>query len=316
LWITDAYFAGIPSYVQALRAAAHDGVDVRLLIPGATDIPLLRPLSQAGFRPLLEAGVRLFEWKGSMLHAKTAVADGRLARVGSSNLNISSWMANLELDAVVEDAGFAEEMERAYLADLENATEIVLPRSRRRGAPRERPGHRGRPAARPSGASAGRAAAGALRIGNTVGAASVDRRGLAPHGATVPAPAGPALPRRRAPRAARAPGPACRAAQRRQRGPRRRGRTADRQHRRRRDRRPARPRLDRGQDPRPCRPRVAPARRHCPAGPARGRDRARHRARLVRRGAARQGRGAPARAEHRTPGHAARAAPASGREPR
>jgi len=178
LWITDAYFAGIPSYVQALRAAAHDGVDVRLLIPGATDIPLLRPLSQAGFRPLLEAGVRVFEWKGSMLHAKTAVADGRLARVGSSNLNISSWMANLELDAAVEDAGFAEEMEHAYLADLENATEIVLPRSRRRGAPRERPGHRGRPAARLSGASAGRAAAGALRIGNTVGAAIVDRRVL------------------------------------------------------------------------------------------------------------------------------------------
>src|SRR5690606_30062134 len=91
LWLTDAYFAGIPSYVQALRAAAQDGVDVRLLVPGATDVPLLRQLSQAGYRPLLEAGVRVFEWKGSMLHAKTAVADGRLARVGSSNLNISSW---------------------------------------------------------------------------------------------------------------------------------------------------------------------------------------------------------------------------------
>src|SRR5690606_32296844 len=90
-WLADAYFAGIPSYVQALGAAAQDGVDVRLLVPGATDVPLLRPLSLAGFRPLLEAGVRVFEWKGSMLHAKTAVADGRLARVGSSNLNISSW---------------------------------------------------------------------------------------------------------------------------------------------------------------------------------------------------------------------------------
>ncbi len=69
----DAYFAGIPPYIQALRAAAMDGVDVRLLVPGASDISILRPLSQAGYRPLLEAGVRVFEWKGSMLHAK----DGR-----------------------------------------------------------------------------------------------------------------------------------------------------------------------------------------------------------------------------------------------
>ncbi|HEV2700947.1 MAG TPA: phospholipase D-like domain-containing protein, partial [Steroidobacteraceae bacterium] len=112
LWITDAYFAGIPPYIQALRAAAMDGVDVRLLVPGASDISVLRPLSQAGYRPLLEAGVRVFEWKGSMLHAKTAVADGRWARVGSSNLNIASWVGNYELDALIEDEDFAAQMER------------------------------------------------------------------------------------------------------------------------------------------------------------------------------------------------------------
>lgn len=195
LWLTDAYFAGIPSYVQALRAAAQDGVDVRLLVPGATDVPLLRQLSQAGYRPLLEAGVRVFEWKGSMLHAKTAVADGRLARVGSSNLNISSWMANLELDAVVEDAGFAAEMERMYLEDLENATEIVLPRARplRRLESGERPAYRSHPTALLSGASAGRAAAGALRLGNTVGAAIIDRRVLGPAEARILGLAGLAL---------------------------------------------------------------------------------------------------------------------------
>ncbi len=136
LWLTDAYFAGVAPYVQALRAAARDGVDVRLLVPGASDIPVLRPLSQAGFRPLLEAGIRVFEWKGPMLHAKTAVADGRWARVGSSNLNIASWIGNYELDAVVENEAFAGEMEEMYLADLQNATEIVLePRRRRRSAP-------------------------------------------------------------------------------------------------------------------------------------------------------------------------------------
>jgi cardiolipin synthase len=141
LWLTDAYFAGVAPYVQALRAAASDGVDVRLLVPGSSDIPVLRPLSQAGFRPLLEAGIRVFEWKGPMLHAKTAVADGRWARVGSSNLNIASWIGNYELDCVVENEAFAAEMEDLYLEDLENATEIVLEPRRRRQSDRE-PGAR------------------------------------------------------------------------------------------------------------------------------------------------------------------------------
>lgn len=107
LWLTDAYYAGTTSYVQALRAAAMDDIDVRLLLPSASDIALLRPVSRAGYRPLLEAGVRIFEWNGSMLHAKTAVADGRWARVGSTNLNIASWFGNCEMDAVVEDERFA-----------------------------------------------------------------------------------------------------------------------------------------------------------------------------------------------------------------
>ncbi|MEJ1960574.1 MAG: phospholipase D-like domain-containing protein [Gammaproteobacteria bacterium] len=178
LWLTDAYFAGIAPYVQALRAAAADGVDVRLLVPGSSDIPVLKPLSQAGFRPLLEAGIRVFEWKGSMLHAKTAVADGRWARVGSSNLNVASWIGNYELDAVVENEDFAAEMEDMYLADLENATEIVLEPRRRRVA--DRAALRGTIGGviKPRG-SASRAAAGALRIGRTVSAALSEQRVLA-----------------------------------------------------------------------------------------------------------------------------------------
>lgn len=189
LWLTDAYFAGVPPYVQALRSAARDAVDVRLLVPGATDIPIVRRLSESGYRPLLEAGVRVFEWKGSMLHAKTAVADGRWARVGSSNLNVASWIGNYELDVVVEDEPFAAAMEKMYLADLECATEIILrPRRRkhgaapdsesppatRAGAPQSAIGMSGR------GGSAGRAAAGALRLGRTVGAALSDQRVLEP----------------------------------------------------------------------------------------------------------------------------------------
>lgn len=178
LWLTDAYFVGIAPYVQALCAAAQDGVDVRLLVPGGSDIPILRPISTAGYRPLLEAGVRVFEWNGSMLHAKTAVADGKWARVGSTNLNIASWTGNYELDVSVEDEGFAQEMEEMYLRDLDHATEIVL-RERNRVRKVSTP-PQAEPRSLRRGASAGRAAASALRITNTVGAAITNKRVLGP----------------------------------------------------------------------------------------------------------------------------------------
>jgi cardiolipin synthase len=130
LFLADAYFFATAPYVEALRAAARDGVDVRLLVPGASDLWLVSTVSRAGYRPLLEAGVRVFEWNGPMMHAKTSVADGRWARVGSSNLNVASWLGNYELDVAIEDEGIAGEMRRQYLADLERATEVVL---RRRG---------------------------------------------------------------------------------------------------------------------------------------------------------------------------------------
>ena len=178
LWLTDAYYAGTTLYVQALRAAAKDGVDVRLLVPSASDIPVLKPLSRSGYRPLLDSGVRLFEWNGTMLHAKTAVADGKWARVGSTNLNLASWYGNLELDVVVEDVRFAGEMEGTYLRDLENSTEIVLDARRKVRAPKHP--MKLRPAMTSGGGTGGRAAAGAIRIGNAVGAAFTNRRVLEP----------------------------------------------------------------------------------------------------------------------------------------
>lgn len=187
LWLTDAYYAGMTSYVQALRSAAKDGVDVRLLVPNATDIPLLKPLSRAGYRALLEAGVRVFEWNGAMLHAKTAVADGRWARVGSTNLNIASWFGNCEMDVVVEDEPFAQSMEAMFTEDLENATEIVLDCRRRVRAPNQ-PRHQ-RPVLR-GGGSSGRAVAGAVRLANVVGAAFTNRRVIEPVEARITVAAG------------------------------------------------------------------------------------------------------------------------------
>jgi len=184
LWLTDAYFVGTSAYTQALRAAAADGVDVRLLVPGASDIPALSPLSRAGYRPLLEAGIRVFEWNGTMLHAKTAVADGMWARVGSTNLNLASWMSNYELDVAIEDVTFAQAMATQYEADIGHATEILLTtqnrvrRTEARAAVAKEAGEQVAKRA-PSG-SAGRAAAGAVSVGSALGAALTNRRTLGP----------------------------------------------------------------------------------------------------------------------------------------
>ena len=189
LWITDAYFVGTSPYMQALIAAANDGVDVRLLMPGGgSDLPIVQNMTRAGYRQLLEAGIRIFEWNGTMIHAKTAVADSKWARVGSSNLNIQSWLGNWELDVAIEDEGFARLMEDMFLHDLENATEIVLNEhamARPRpvaSAPGTAPGTaRGRRVWAPhrrTGGTRRAAAAGAIRIGRTFGAALTARRAL------------------------------------------------------------------------------------------------------------------------------------------
>ncbi len=126
LWLSDAYFAGTDAYIETLRSAASAGVDVRLLVPSANDIFVMSAVSRSGYRSLLESGVRVWEWNGSMMHAKTAVIDGFWSRVGSTNLNISSWVGNAEIDVVIEDSEFGKEMQQMYLEDLANSTEIVL----------------------------------------------------------------------------------------------------------------------------------------------------------------------------------------------
>jgi phosphatidylserine/phosphatidylglycerophosphate/cardiolipin synthase-like enzyme len=131
LWITDAYFLGHGPYVEALCRAAHDGVDVRLLLPQGSDVGWTVPASRTLYRTLLENGVRIFEWNGLMIHAKTAAADSRWARIGSTNLNLSSWLGNWELDVAIENDEVARTLEQQYELDLAESTEIVL--GRRRG---------------------------------------------------------------------------------------------------------------------------------------------------------------------------------------
>lgn len=126
MWLADAYFMATSTYMEALRAAARDGVDVRLLVPHNSDVQWLGNFSRTLYRRLLSAGVRIFEWNGPMMHAKTSVTDGYLVRVGSTNLNVTSWIGNWELDVVIDDPEIGAEMEAMYEEDLRNATEIVV----------------------------------------------------------------------------------------------------------------------------------------------------------------------------------------------
>jgi cardiolipin synthase len=125
LWITDAYLVAPPRLFQALRDSARDGVDVRLLMPGSSDLPLIRNLSRIGYRELLRSGVRIYEWDGPMLHAKSIVCDDRWVRIGSSNLNPSSLLGNYELDVLIEDAALAEAMEAQFRRDMARSREVA-----------------------------------------------------------------------------------------------------------------------------------------------------------------------------------------------
>jgi cardiolipin synthase len=126
LWITDAYLLAPAPLFAALVAAARDGVDVRVLVPGRTDVPAVRAFTRVGYRELLSAGVRIWEWRGPMLHAKTVIADDRWVKVGSSNLNVPSLVANYELDVLLDDDALAAEAAAQFRRDLARAAEITL----------------------------------------------------------------------------------------------------------------------------------------------------------------------------------------------
>jgi cardiolipin synthase A/B len=132
VYITNAYFVPDPQLVKALRDAAVRGVDVRLILPSQSDS---QPAYQAGrshYAELLEAGVKIYERRGSTLHVKTAIVDGVWSSVGSSNLDWRSALDNDEINAVILGREFAAQMQAAYLKDIQASDPIELPAWERR----------------------------------------------------------------------------------------------------------------------------------------------------------------------------------------
>jgi cardiolipin synthase len=124
IWIASAYFMPSPSEIEALSGAARDGVDVRVLVPSRYDHFWLRGLMTRSYQRLLRNGVRIWEWRGEMMHAKTSVVDGRWVRVGSTDFNPLSVSVNYELDAVIEDSTLGAAGEAMFLEDLQQSKEL------------------------------------------------------------------------------------------------------------------------------------------------------------------------------------------------
>jgi cardiolipin synthase A/B len=122
--ITNPYFVPDEKMIGTLVAAAQRGVKVVLLIPGATDHNLVRQASHSEFGRLLKSGVRLYEYRPALLHAKTMVVDGIWATVGSTNLDHRSFSLNEELNVAIYDTETAQRLERVFEEDLGNSRPI------------------------------------------------------------------------------------------------------------------------------------------------------------------------------------------------
>jgi cardiolipin synthase len=125
LWITNAYFAPRHRAVWILGEAVRRGVDVRLLLPGLSDVPLVRHAGHGYYAALLESGVRIFEYRAAVLHAKSVTADDFLSVAGSTNLDFRSFHFNAECNLVMLDAGTARAFSEAFEADLTQSVEIT-----------------------------------------------------------------------------------------------------------------------------------------------------------------------------------------------
>jgi cardiolipin synthase len=124
VWLAIGYFVPDPDTLQILEEAARRGVDVRLMLPGFSDFWAPIAAARSNYQPLLDAGVKIYEWRQALMHAKTAVIDSQWSSVGSTNLDWRSFVHNYEDDLLVFDPGFAGEMEKRYLADVQASTPI------------------------------------------------------------------------------------------------------------------------------------------------------------------------------------------------
>jgi len=133
VWLTTPYFVPDHRTQAALMAAARRGKDVRVLVPRKGDVPLVRWASHAGYAPLLQAGVRIFEYLPRVLHAKTAIVDQAYAILGTANLDYRSFFLNYELNLISREPQLCLQLRQQFEKDLEQSEEVFASRWSTRG---------------------------------------------------------------------------------------------------------------------------------------------------------------------------------------
>lgn len=125
-YLTTPYFVPDPRLIRTLRAAVRRGVDVRIILPDRAVEPFVHRAARAHFETLLRAGVKIFEYNKSFMHAKTIVVDDEWATVGSFNLDSLSFFYNYEANIMSDQPFFVGELRRNFTEDLKNSTEVLL----------------------------------------------------------------------------------------------------------------------------------------------------------------------------------------------
>lgn len=133
--IASPYFIPGPCIIRSLLCAAGRGVNVRLLLPYKSDVPLVRLVSRTCYAQLLNNGIEIYELDSAVLHAKVLLIDDSWAMVGSANMDERSFHRNYELNVVVDSRDFGLQLAETLEVDLKGARKIVLKEHERRGLP-------------------------------------------------------------------------------------------------------------------------------------------------------------------------------------
>jgi len=126
IYITNAYFLPDRFVYRRLIKAVRRGVDVRIIGPYKTDHPYIRWATWSIYPHMIKNGIKIYEWKGGILHSKTAVIDGIWSSVGSHNLDHRSLHYNLEVNINVYDRAFGSGMAHFFRDDLKNSKPVTL----------------------------------------------------------------------------------------------------------------------------------------------------------------------------------------------
>ena len=135
LWIQNPYFIPEPDAVEAFCKAVARGVDVRVMVPSAdvSDMPAVQHAAHRNFQPLLDGGVRIFEYQKTLLHQKVMTVDGVWCAIGSSNFDDRSFETNDEITLGFLDRGLARQLEEIFERDRADCIELDARQWKKRG---------------------------------------------------------------------------------------------------------------------------------------------------------------------------------------